>query len=88
MTMEDTDLLTWRKARASGNGGNCVEVGSRRGRAAGIRDSKRPDDGHLVITPTMLGALLTSVKRGDLDMPRLASDDVVTARSVDPLTGY
>jgi hypothetical protein len=49
-----------------------VEVGTRRGRAAGIRDSKRPDAGHLVITPDMLGALLTSIRAGDLDMPRLA----------------
>jgi hypothetical protein len=66
--MEDTDL-TWRKASRSSNGGaNCVEVGtSAEGRCAGIRDSKRPDDGHLVITPAMLGALLDSVKAGRLD---------------------
>jgi hypothetical protein len=48
-----------------------VEVGSASdGRGAfGIRDSKRPHDGHLTITPTLLGALLASVRRGDLDLP-------------------
>jgi hypothetical protein len=48
-----------------------VEVGTRSdGRGAfGIRDSKRPHDGHLTITPTLLGALLASVRRGDLDLP-------------------
>jgi hypothetical protein len=69
--MEATDNgLTWQKARRSAAENGCVEVGSRAsdGSARGIRDSKRPDDGHLVITPTMLGALLASVRRGDLDL--------------------
>ena len=66
--MEATDELTWKKAQASAAQGNCVEVGTASdGRAAGIRDSKRPDDGHLVITAATFGALLTSVKRGELD---------------------
>jgi hypothetical protein len=71
--MED---LIWRKASKSGNGGNCVEVGSHAseggGGAFGIRDSKSVERGHLTITPTMLGELLSSVRRGDLDM-RLGS---------------
>jgi hypothetical protein len=62
--------LTWHKAAKSGNGGECVEVGSASdGHAAGIRDSKRPHDGYLVVTPVILGALLDSVKAGRLDMP-------------------
>lgn len=62
--------LSWRKARASAaNGGGCVEVGTALdGQAAGIRDSKSPERGHLSITPTMLGALLASVRRGELNM--------------------
>lgn len=62
--------LTWRKSSFSGaNGGECVEIGTTAdGRAAGIRDSKRPHDGHLVVTPGMLGALLASVRRGELDL--------------------
>jgi hypothetical protein len=70
--MEDTDL-TWRKAsRSAGNGGGCVEVGMNAdGRATGVRDSKSPQRGYLTITPSMLGALLASVNRGELDVPSL-----------------
>ena len=70
--MERIGELDWRKASKSGNGGNCVEIGSTsEGRVAAIRDSKRPTDGYLTVTPTMLGELLTSVRNGDLDI-RLA----------------
>jgi hypothetical protein len=68
--MEATDGLTWRKAQASAANGNCVEVGTTTaGGAAGIRDSKSPERGHLAVTPGMLGSLLASVKRGELDIP-------------------
>jgi hypothetical protein len=62
--------LTWRKASKSENGGSsCVEVGtSAEGRAAGIRDSKAPERGHLAVTSAMLGALLEDVKAGRLDL--------------------
>ena len=65
--MEDTGM-TWRKSSKSENGGaNCVEVGTTAaGHAAGIRDSKSPERGHLAVTPAMLGALLASVRAGDL----------------------
>jgi hypothetical protein len=63
------DNLTWRKARASASNGGCVEVGTAAGRAAGIRDSKSPERGHLAVTPAMLGELLGDVKRGELDLP-------------------
>jgi len=60
--MEDTDNgLRWRKARRSAAENGCVEVGTANGRAAGIRDSKSPERGHLAVTPAMLGALLASV---------------------------
>jgi hypothetical protein len=67
--METTDLI-WRKASKSENGGaSCVEVGTTaNGHAAGIRDSKSPERGHLVVTPTVLGALLASVRAGELEM--------------------
>jgi hypothetical protein len=66
--------LIWRKASKSGNGGNCVEVGTASdGTAAAIRDSKRPHDGHLVLTAATFGELLASVRRGELDM-RLAHE--------------
>jgi hypothetical protein len=65
----ETEDLTWRKARASGNGGQCVEVGTKAGGSvAGIRDSKSPERGHLAVTPEAFAALLTSIKRGALDL--------------------
>ena len=62
--------LTWRKARRSGAENGCVEVGTAPdGRARGIRDSKRPHDGHIAVTPAMLSALLATIRCGELDMP-------------------
>jgi hypothetical protein len=62
------DIMTWRKATASGANGDCIEVGTTpTGQCAGIRDSKSPERGHLAVTPGMLGALLASVKRGELE---------------------
>lgn len=65
--MEPTDL-TWRKATKSSNGGaSCVELADQDGTVF-VRDSKRPHDGHLVVTAATFGELLTSVKRGELDI--------------------
>jgi hypothetical protein len=63
--------LSWRKSSFSGNGGaECVEIGTTQaGIVAGIRDSKSPERGHLGVTPDVFGALLASVKRGELDLP-------------------
>ena len=63
--------LIWRKASKSAVNGDCVEVGATAaGRAAGIRDSKSPEGGHLAVTPDAFRALLTAVKRGDLDLDK------------------
>jgi hypothetical protein len=63
------DIVSWCKATKSGNGGECVEIGSTAdGRAAGIRDSKSPERGHLAITPTTFGDLLGSIRAGELDL--------------------
>jgi hypothetical protein len=65
--MEGATDLTWRKSAKSGSTGDCVEIGTTDGQASGIRDSKRPHDGHLAITAATFGALLASVKAGRLD---------------------
>jgi Domain of unknown function (DUF397) len=63
------DNLTWRKATASASNGDCVAVGTTAtGQCAGIRDSKSPERGHLTVTPGVLGALLASIRRGELDL--------------------
>jgi hypothetical protein len=57
------DIVTWRKASKSSNGGECVEIGiTAAGRAAGIRDSKSPERGHLAVTAELFAAFLADVK--------------------------
>ncbi|TDC85871.1 DUF397 domain-containing protein [Actinomadura sp. 7K507] len=57
------DLITWRKARQSGDQGDaCVEV-ARFPEAVAVRDSKDPDAGHLTLTPDTFRALLTDLRR-------------------------
>jgi hypothetical protein len=48
------DDLTWRKSRRSSESGdNCVEVAAISG-AVAVRDSKRPEAGHLVVNRASL----------------------------------
>jgi|HubBroStandDraft_1064217.scaffolds.fasta_scaffold639805_2 Domain of unknown function (DUF397) len=55
--------LTWRKASKSGNGGECVEVGTTAaGQVAGIRDSKSPERGMLTVTAATWQAFLADIK--------------------------
>jgi hypothetical protein len=64
-----SDDLAWRKSSFSGSQANCVQIGiTAAGHAAGMRDSKRPDDGHLPVSADTFAALLVSIKRGELDL--------------------
>ena len=68
--MEGKDSLSWCKASKSAANGDCVEVGTTTtGSAAGIRDSKSPERGHLAVTPTVFGELLSAIRRGELVLP-------------------
>ncbi len=66
--MIDLSRAQWRKAArsTSGNGG-CVEVASNLPGVVAIRDSKRPEDGAHVVTPTLFAAFLADVKAGRYD---------------------
>jgi hypothetical protein len=66
--MIDLSRAQWRKAArsTSGNGG-CVEVASNLPGIVAIRDSKRPEDGAHVVTPTSFAAFLADVKAGRYD---------------------
>jgi Domain of unknown function (DUF397) len=68
--MEDKELK-WRKSSYSGgNGGECVEVGSSPASpVVGIRDTKSRERGMLTVAPEAFGALLASVRAGELDLP-------------------
>ncbi|MFF0526495.1 DUF397 domain-containing protein [Actinomadura nitritigenes] len=54
---------TWRKSSRStqGTSGECVEV-ARLGKAIGVRDSKRPQASHLILTTAEFAAVLNRLK--------------------------
>ncbi len=57
--------LAWRKSSHSNTQGNeCVEV-AELGEAVGIRDSKAPHVGHLVLTPEAFTTLLNRAKQDE-----------------------
>ncbi|RAY14934.1 DUF397 domain-containing protein [Actinomadura craniellae] len=58
----------WRRSRRSlGNNDNCVEVAALAAEAVAIRDSKDPAGPVHLVSTGAFGALLTSIKSGDLD---------------------
>ncbi|GAA1897258.1 DUF397 domain-containing protein [Actinomadura bangladeshensis] len=68
--MKTTDLSSarWRKSsRSGGNSGQCVEVAEASG-LVGVRDSKSPEGGHLVLDRGAVSVLLARVKAGDFDL--------------------
>jgi hypothetical protein len=58
--------LAWRKAQASVNNGQCVEL-ARTGGLIAIRDSKNPAGPVLMYTPAEWRAFLTGAKNGEFD---------------------
>lgn len=62
-----TSNTRWRKSSYSGGNANaCVELDRRPGHT-GIRDSKAPDEGRLVIEDQAFGAFLKAVQTGHLN---------------------
>jgi hypothetical protein len=67
MASSDFDLSTarWRKSSYSnGDGGDCVEVADGLPGVVPVRDSKRPEEGPvLLFRPSVWAAFLSSLKR-------------------------
>lgn len=63
MTFSDLTGAKWRKSSRSGAGNDCVELVVARIGAA-VRDSKRPDAGHLAFEATEWHAFLGVVREG------------------------
>jgi hypothetical protein len=67
--MEDQRDLSWRTSSySSGNGGNCVEVGTGLPGMVAVRDTKRRADGMHVVQSAVFAAFLTDVKSGRFDI--------------------
>jgi Domain of unknown function (DUF397). len=63
--MDDRHRLEWRKSSHSTAGGNCVEVARLADGRIGVRDSKHPDAGPLVVTQAEFGGFIQSVRAGE-----------------------
>jgi hypothetical protein len=59
----------WRKATASNNGSNCVEIGVSATRV-GIRDTKDRDGGTLAFSKAAFAAFVGGIKAGEFELPR------------------
>jgi hypothetical protein len=61
-------MIIWRKSSYSGGGGSggqeCVELARLAG-AVGVRDSKAPEAGHLVVSLEGFARLVAQVKRDE-----------------------
>jgi hypothetical protein len=58
----DMTRITWRKATySSGNGGNCIEVGTA-DRSVAVRDSKNPEGPKLAFTSESWQAFTRTLK--------------------------
>lgn len=57
------ELIKWRKSQRSGSQGDaCVEIAALPG-GVGVRDSKQPEGGRLVLAPAAFRVLLDELKR-------------------------
>jgi hypothetical protein len=63
VTLSDLTGAQWRKSSRSGAGNDCVELVVARIGAA-VRDSKRPEAGHLTFEGTGWNAFMGTVKAG------------------------
>lgn len=67
--MTDLSQAAWRKSTYSnGANGGCVEVAGNFRDVTAVRDSKRPDDGALVVERGAFARFLDDVRNGRFDL--------------------
>ena len=65
----ESDCVTWRKSSYSNsNGGACVEVAKFPAAEVGVRDSKNPDGGNLLVSADEWSAFVAGIKSGEFDL--------------------
>lgn len=64
---DTTDGLQWRKADASGDHGQCVELAEGENGVVYLRDSKNPNGNVLSFTRAEIAAFLKGFKEGEFD---------------------
>jgi hypothetical protein len=57
----------WRKSSFTGNNGTCVEVAQLEDGTIAVRNSKRPDAGHVLFTRAEMAAWIKGCKAGEFD---------------------
>lgn len=63
----DSEFLTWRKSTFSGYDGECVEVAELPYGEVGVRDSKNPKGGTLVLSRKVFAEWVAAVVDGKFD---------------------
>lgn len=66
--MTDLSQAAWKKASYSNGANACVEVADNLGDVTAVRDSKRPGDGALVVSPAAFAQFLAETKSGRFDL--------------------
>ena len=67
MTNDPLANATWRTSSRSATQGDCVEI-AQTSTVTGIRDSKNPTRGRLILTTAQWTSFLRQVKNGGLDL--------------------
>lgn len=67
--MSDLSGAVWRKSVRSNNNSNCVEVAKNLPGVVGVRDSKNPSGGALVVSPEAFSAFLGVVRKDGVEAP-------------------
>jgi Domain of unknown function (DUF397) len=64
---EDPEGTVWRTSSYTKEG-NCVEIADLANRVIGVRDSKNPSAGHLMVGREALRSLVGRIRAGQLDL--------------------